>query len=103
MIPWQERTQRLLSKANKIDAVTDEIRNAYLRRFPILGKLITKNETSLKSQPTSVFAIKSKEPPRSAVLSDRSLDEGYLQLIEQADKKPLSEACLDSLLCLAPH
>jgi GT2 family glycosyltransferase len=103
MIPWQERTQRLLSKANKIDAVTDEIRNAYLRRFPILGKLITKNETSLKSQPTSVFAIKSKEPPRSAVLSDRSLDEGYLQLIEQADKKPLSKACLDSLLCLTPH
>jgi GT2 family glycosyltransferase len=48
MIPWQERTQRLLSKANKIDAATDEIRDAYLRRFPTLGKLITKNEISTK-------------------------------------------------------
>lgn len=86
MIPWQERTQRLLSKTNKISAISDEIRKAYIRRFPTLSKLITKNKTSLKSPPASSLAMKSKELLRIAVLSVRSLDEGYLQLIEQANK-----------------
>jgi hypothetical protein len=86
MTPWQERTRRILSKANKIDAITDEICHAYIRRFPIPGKLIIKHETSLNPQPSSLLSIKSKEPLRIAVLSARSLDEGYLQLIEQANK-----------------
>ncbi len=49
MIPWQERTQRILSGANKIDASTDEILDAYSRRLPKPGKQITQNETPLDS------------------------------------------------------
>lgn len=86
MVPWQERSQRLLSQASNIDAITDEIRIAYLRRFPMLNKLMTKNETALNSQPMPQLAIKSTESLCIAVLSARSLDEGYLQLIEHANE-----------------
>jgi|CXWL01.1.fsa_nt_gi GT2 family glycosyltransferase len=133
--PWRERTQRILLRANKISALSDEIRNAYIRRFPILSKQIIKgtsnnskisfslrekvgmrvlksisythnpspspspipvgegifkdslkNETPLKYPPALPLPIELKEPLRIAVLSARSLDEGYLQLIEQANK-----------------
>ena len=129
--PWQERAQHILSRANKISTLNDEIRNAYIRRFPILSKQIIKgisnnsrasftlreqvviktsqsnnyapnpsslprgedifkgflkNGTSSKSVPAFTLPIELKEPLRIAVLSARSLDEGYLQLIEQANK-----------------
>jgi|CXWL01.1.fsa_nt_gi GT2 family glycosyltransferase len=83
---WQERTQHILSKANKISVINDEIHNAYIRRFPILNKRIKKNETPFKSPPIFSFPIELKAPLHIAVLSARSLDEGYLQLIEQANK-----------------
>ncbi|SEF74536.1 glycosyltransferase [Nitrosomonas ureae] len=97
---WQERAQRILSKAKKISLLNDEMRNAYIRRFPKLGGRIViggsnnldnsfsnrKNEVSSKSQATVSLFTKLKEPLNIAVLSARSLDEGYLQLIEQAKK-----------------
>jgi GT2 family glycosyltransferase len=86
MISWQNRTQRIFSKANKISMISDEIRVAYIRRFPSLRKRITKNKSILKSPAKLQFPKESKTPLRIAVLSARSLDEGYLQLIEQANK-----------------
>lgn len=83
---WQERTQHILSKTNKISTLNDEIYNAYVRRFPMLSKQIKRNETPFKSPPTFLLPIELKEPLHIAVLSVRSLDEGYLQLIEQANK-----------------
>jgi GT2 family glycosyltransferase len=98
MIPWQERTQRIFLKANKISALSDDIRNAYIRRFPILSKRIAKNKTSLNSPPASWLAIKSEEPLRIAVLSARSLDEGYSQLIEQANKALEQELAVEFIV-----
>ncbi|MBY0474161.1 MAG: glycosyltransferase [Nitrosomonas sp.] len=98
--PWQERTQHILSKANKTSVLNNEMRNAYIRRFPSLSDQIVtgasnnldnsfstrQNETPLKSQATVPLSTELKEPMSIAVLSARSLDEGYLQLIEQANK-----------------
>jgi len=98
--PWQERTQHILSKANNISVLNNEMRNAYIRRFPMLSDQIFKgvsnnldnsfstrqNETPLKSQAAVSLSTELKEPLNIAVLSARSLDEGYLQLIEQANK-----------------
>ncbi|MEQ1742224.1 MAG: glycosyltransferase [Candidatus Nitrotoga sp.] len=86
IVPWHKRTQHILSKANKISTLNDEIYNTYVRRFPMLSKQIKKNETPFRSPPTFLFPIELKEPLHIAVLSARSLDEGYLQLIEQANK-----------------
>lgn len=86
MIPWQERIQRIFSKANKISALNDEIRSAYILRFPLLRKRITKNKNTLKSPSVLQFPINLQKPLRVAVLSARSIEEGYLQLIEQANK-----------------
>jgi GT2 family glycosyltransferase len=86
LISWQNRTQRIFSKANKISMISDEIRDAYLRRYPSLRKRIAKNKSILKSPAKLKFPKESKIPLRIAVLSARSLDEGYLQLIEQANK-----------------
>lgn len=83
---WQKRTQHILSKANKINALNDEIHNAYVKRFPMLNKQIKKNEALLKFPPILSLPLELKESLHIAVLSARSLDEGYLQLIEQANK-----------------
>jgi hypothetical protein len=47
---------------------------------------MTTNKTTLKSPFSLRIPIKSATPLRIAVLSARSLEEGYLQLIEQARK-----------------
>lgn len=88
IVHWQERTQCILLKANKISVISDEIRHAYIQRFPKLSKRLTKNKTSLKSPLAFRLpsAIQSKKPSRIAVLSARTLDEGYFQLIDQANK-----------------
>lgn len=98
--PWQERSLHILSKANKISVLNNEMRNAYIRRFPMISEQIVtgvsnhldnsfttrQNETPLKSQAVVSLSAELKEPLNIAVLSARSLDEGYLQLIEQANK-----------------
>jgi hypothetical protein len=86
IMAWQDRALRILLKANKISVLNDDLRKAYIRRFPILSKLMTTNKTTLKSPFSLRIPIKSATPLRIAVLSARSLDEGYLQLIEQARK-----------------
>lgn len=83
---WQERTKRVLAKANKVSAISDEIRQAYIRRFPTLRKRMAKIETALKSPPVLRLPDKPRIPLRIAVLSARSVDEGYFQLVEQANK-----------------
>lgn len=86
IIPWQERTRHILSKANKIIALNDDIYNAYVKRFPMLRKRIRKNKILLKTPPELSLPIELNEPLRIAVLSARSLDDGYLQLIKHANK-----------------
>ncbi len=83
--PWQERAQHILSKAFKINVLSNEIRCTYSQRFPGLSERFILNETSSKS-PHVILPTKLAEPLRIAVLSARSLDEGYLQLIDQANK-----------------
>ncbi len=83
--PWRERTQHLMSKAQKISALNNEIGKAYIRRFPIHKKQIT-ILTPPKSVSTIKISTKSKNFLRIAVLSAHSLDEGYLQLIDNAKK-----------------
>jgi GT2 family glycosyltransferase len=84
MRDWQERTQTILARAEKISAISEEILTFYCRRFPSIADRITLVECPAKLQFAAKPDMDSDKIFRVAVLSARSLPEGYWQLIEQA-------------------
>ena len=86
IVSWQARTERLLSKAKKVSVLNNELRNAYKRHFPTFTKSIALNNLQQKLPATLKLSINLKQQVRIAVLKASSLDDGYLQLIEQANK-----------------